>query len=616
MIAEESIRRVKEEVPIVELLSEYISVKQQGGGYFGLCPFHGEKTPSLHIKPSDNFYHCFGCGVSGNAISFIMELEGLSFPEAVKFLGEKYQIEIRESKVSSNSNDREKRTLFAIHQLASEFFKNTLVQNVQLLKGYLKERGLTRQAIERFEIGFAPQSWRGLTEFLTARDFSMAEILQSGLARKNSKGDIYDTFRGRLMFPIMPDSRRIVGFGGRVIPALEKKESEAPKYINSPESIIYHKGESFYGIPQAREAMRRTKKVYLVEGYFDVISLWSSGVENAIATCGTAITDRHARKLSSLVHEASILFDGDDAGRAAAAKSAAVFLPEKIDASVRFLPQGEDPDSLARKSGGDTQVVLENLKRKTVLSCFIEESVRSAGGTSVDELGVAAKSRVANEVSKVLSSVGDNLMREEYRKQAAFQLLLSPDQLRDVGNNQSLPREELAKDSESEEVETDTFPAVSSLSRIDRELLTSVIAERKLLEPLVKNARIFGFISGAAATFIEGLYEVTQLHEESEQREQARNLLVSCGPSWVKLWRESFQKTQEDTFSAEQLFKDCCLEYERESLRQTRSKLLTQIQTGGIPSDRALELSQEVGKLTRRINNLRGEGESRSIVGG
>ena len=311
--------KLKARADLIEIVSEKVDLKSRGANLFGLCPFHGEKSPSFSVRSDGSGYHCFGCGVSGNVFSFVMETQGLSFPDAVDYLGQRYGVEIKRSgsdpKTSFNRSQ-----LYELADAAQEFFRASLLVKQSPGLAYLAKRGITREAVEAYKLGYAPNDWDALVEFLKSKGLDLLQAQQLGLIGKNENGKAYSKYRGRLIFPIFKDTKRLIGFGGRLIPDLfsEQEQASNPKYINSAESPVYHKSRELFGYPQAQAAIRAAGFVYIVEGYLDVISLWQVGVKNVLATCGTALTVEHLAMLKHITKRITLLFDGDKAGRAGA----------------------------------------------------------------------------------------------------------------------------------------------------------------------------------------------------------------------------------------------------------------------------------------------------------
>ncbi|MDD9964028.1 MAG: DNA primase [Gammaproteobacteria bacterium] len=350
-IPESFINELHERADIVAVIGSRVALKKGGKDFLGLCPFHEEKTPSFSVSPDKNLYHCFGCGAGGGAIKFLREFEGLSFIEAVESLAASMGMEV--PRQQSKTPGRDLTPLFEAMRAAEGFYKAQLKASSQA-KDYLQERGLTGVMARDFNLGFAPNSWSGLREALVGGNHPIQPkvLVEAGLVGRNDEsGREYDRFRERIMFPVRDSRGRIVAFGGRLI-----GDADGPKYLNSPETPIFHKSRELYGLFEARKSVRALKSLIVVEGYMDVIALAQAGIRNVVAALGTATGEDHYRKLYSLVDEVICCFDGDAAGRRAAEKalvSALGHLSRGRRLKFMFLPDGEDPDTLVRGHGAD-----------------------------------------------------------------------------------------------------------------------------------------------------------------------------------------------------------------------------------------------------------------------
>ncbi|MDP8206072.1 MAG: DNA primase [Candidatus Electryonea clarkiae] len=349
-IPEETVRQVRESSDIVEIVSEYVSLKRKGGAnYFGNCPFHQEKTPSFSVHPERQIFHCFGCGKGGNVFTFVMEIERIDFVDVVRRLAERAGIKITESGKKVTGQNEE---LYQVNELAFKMFRHQLTEmegaEVRFAQEYLRKRDINEEIEEQFEIGLSPPGWNGFITVAQNRGFKPDKIERAGLAIRGEKG-WYDRFRGRLMFPIRNAGGRVVAFGGRIL--REDPDHPSPKYINSPETAIYHKGKMLYGLPQARDAMRGSNETILVEGYTDLIALHAAGFPNSAATLGTALTSDQAALVKRFSEVVTVLYDSDEAGVKAAFRGADVLAGAGLDVKVALLPEGEDPDTLARSGG-------------------------------------------------------------------------------------------------------------------------------------------------------------------------------------------------------------------------------------------------------------------------
>ena len=339
---------------IVEIIDSRVPLKKAGREYKGCCPFHDEKTASFTVSPGKQFYHCFGCGAHGTAIGFLMEYDHLGFRETIEELAGRYSMIVPEDAEKDNSAERRKQAdLYSILGLANRHFQQRLREN-ESAKNYLIARGLSGEVAARYQLGFAIDSWDDLLNTLTTQKISTKDLETAGLVSKNDQGRVYDKFRGRIIFPIHDQRGRVIAFGGRIV-----GEGE-PKYLNSPETPVFHKGKELYGLHQALNAISKQKQAIVVEGYMDVIALAQAGIDNAVAALGTATTVTHVEKLFRQCNEIIFCFDGDRAGRQAAWRALENTLPSMQDGrqvSFLFLPEGEDPDTYVKKLGHDAFVM-------------------------------------------------------------------------------------------------------------------------------------------------------------------------------------------------------------------------------------------------------------------
>ena len=345
MIPDSFIQELLNRVDIVDLIDAYVRLKKAGANFVACCPFHNEKTPSFSVSPSKQFYHCFGCGAHGTAIGFLMEYSGLSFVDAVKELAARVGMPVPEDDTRRPHGGTSRVSLSEIMARAARYYYEQLKRSDKAI-AYLKKRGLSGEIAQKFGIGYAPEEWQNLGTVF--EDYTQTELQTVGLVIKNDQGRFYDRFRDRVMFPIISQAGEVIAFGGRVI-----GEGE-PKYLNSPETPLFEKGQEVFGLPQARTALREKNTVIVVEGYMDVVALAQHGIGNVVATLGTATTARHVRKLLRQVDRIVFCFDGDAAGRKAAwraLENTLEALPEQKSVGFAFLPEPEDPDSFVRNQG-------------------------------------------------------------------------------------------------------------------------------------------------------------------------------------------------------------------------------------------------------------------------
>jgi DNA primase len=411
--SQDLIDKIRESNDIVDLISEYVPLKKRGKNYMGLCPFHPEKKPSFSVSPDKQVYHCFGCGQGGNVITFLMSHDKVGFTEAVRTLAKRANIPLPKRPV-----DREKQEIFDklyfANQMANQFFQNCFNHKSmgKRARDYLTKRGLKKETVESFGVGYAPAGWEGLLRFAKAKGVDLRVLSSAGLVVESEKKEgYYDRFRDRLIFPISNLSGRIVGFGGRVL-----KEEDEPKYLNSPETLIYQKGKLLYGLNLSKEIIRENNSAVVVEGYMDLISLYQTGMKNVVASSGTAFTSDQARLLSRYAEKVFLLFDADSAGRKAALRSVDSLFDSGLDVSVVDLPSGEDPDSLVRKHG--VKKVLEKLKEAKSFIDFKAELI----GEKFYRLSLPEQEKIVSEFAHTASNIKDPVRRSLFLTKVAQKL--------------------------------------------------------------------------------------------------------------------------------------------------------------------------------------------------
>lgn len=413
-IPEEKITEIKNAADIVDVISGSVLLKKSGRNHLGLCPFHAEKTPSFTVSYEKQIFYCFGCGAGGNVFAFLMKKEGLTFPEAVKYVAGKYGVDIPAESMTPEQKKRisEKESLLSVNKQAMDFFCKSLLDGGSGKRAldYLNKRKMSEKTIRDYHIGYAPEGWNSLYNYLTKKKISTGQIEKAGLIiqRNNSPG-FYDRFRDRIIFPIFDPNSQVIGFGGRVM------DDSLPKYLNSPETAVFSKSRSLYGLNAARSECRVTETVYIAEGYFDLLSLHQHGMKNSVATLGTAITPEHVQILRGIVGKDGkfiLVYDSDDAGIKASYRSIEIFDRGFADARILVLPSGYDPDSYLVKFGAESF-------RKAVsgalgaVSFLINSAVKKHG------LSVEGKMRVIGELKTALSSIPDGVARSLYIRELA-----------------------------------------------------------------------------------------------------------------------------------------------------------------------------------------------------
>lgn len=435
VINKTTIDRIFDASDIVEVISDFINITKKGADYKGVCPFHDDKNPSMSVSPSRGIYKCFSCGAGGNALKFVMEIEGLTYPQALRYLAKKYHIEIEEDDTTLEELDLEanrKEGIYNALEFAKNHFKHKLVHAEEgkiIYLPYLLERGLRKETIEIFNLGLSGLAFTEFLNYALKNSFSPQQLFEAGLVKKNNEEEgvlqqnLRDTFVERIVFPINDVAGKVIGFGGRII----KKDTKAPKYLNSPETLVYEKRKVLYGLFQNKQEIRKRNEVILVEGYMDVISLHQVGLNYAIAASGTAFTTEQARLIKRFCENVILLFDGDVAGVNAAIKHIETLLSADLNLKIVTVPEGEDPDSLAVKLGrqGMEDFIAQN--QKNFVDFFI--SVKTDG--SSDPL---QKAEAAKLIAQSCAAILDPLKRNSYIQEAANQLKLDATLLLDETN--------------------------------------------------------------------------------------------------------------------------------------------------------------------------------------
>lgn len=413
MIDHSTIQRILDAADISDVVSEFVTLRRRGVNMLGLCPFHNEKTPSFTVSPAKGIFKCFGCGKGGNAVNFIMEHENLSYPEALKWLARKYNIEVVEEEETEEQKQLkdERESLMIVSAFAQKYFTRTLWEENEgrtIGLSYFRERGFRDDILKKFELGYSPDGKVPFTEAAQRQGYKIEFLEKTGLTIKRDDW-LRDRFAGRVMFPIHNLAGRVIAFGGRIL----KDDPKAAKYLNSPESEIYHKSKVLYGIFQARREIARSEKCYLVEGYTDVLSMHQAGIENVVASSGTALTSEQIRLIKRFTSNITIIYDGDEAGIKASLRGIDLVLEEGMNVKVLLLPGGEDPDSFAKMKGasGFLEYIRENE------TDFIQFKTRLLLKDA--EKDPVAKARLISDVIRSVAVIPDTITRSVYIKECS-----------------------------------------------------------------------------------------------------------------------------------------------------------------------------------------------------
>ncbi|MGG0939628.1 DNA primase [Brevibacillus centrosporus] len=484
--SDEFVNQVRAAVDIVDVVGEYVQLRKSGRAFLGLCPFHSEKSPSFNVNAERQFFHCFGCGAGGDVFSFLMKLEQLTFPEALHKLAERAGIDVpKPPQEEASPEKRAKQAMLEAHELVSKLYHYVLTETpygVEAMK-YLTKRGMSSQTLTEYQIGFAPDSWDFVTQFLKKRSFSQDLMVEAGLLAKSEAGKVFDRFRGRVMFPIHDSQGHVIGFGGRLLDNTHPKSSQ-PKYLNSPESLLFNKSATLFNLHRARSTMRKRKQALLFEGYVDVVSAWQAGFMQGVATLGTALTEQQARILRRNVESVVLCYDGDAAGQEATSKAIHVLQQAGLIVRVAPLPQGVDPDDYIRQHGAEAfsqQVLLQAMP----VTAFRLKHLRSQYVIN-DETD---KTRLIAKAVDIINELDSPVERDLYQRQLAEEYSLTLGDLK-------WESKRAYKQQKSERQRDKVSPAWNNSINNGKVTLAKTLppayhtAERKLLFYMMRNAEL------------------------------------------------------------------------------------------------------------------------------
>ena len=451
MIDKATIDRIMDAANIVDVVSEFVTLRKAGVNYKGLCPFHNEKTPSFVVSPSKGYCHCFSCGKGGNVVGFIMEHEQMTYPEALRWLAKKYNIEIHERELTDDERreENERESLFIINEWALHYFQDNLLNTKKgqaIGMQYFRSRGFRDDTINRFQLGYAMPERDALARTALAKGFKEQYLIDTGLCYRKEDGTMQDRYHGRVIFPVHTVTGRVVAFGGRIL----ENNKKLAKYVNSPESLIYHKSNELYGIYQAKHAITKNDRCYLVEGYIDVTSMHQSGVENVVASSGTSLTTGQIRLIHRFTSNITVLYDGDAAGIHASIRGIDMLLAEGMNVKVLLLPDGDDPDSFARKhTAEEFRDYIESHQTD-----FIEFKTNLLLRGVTDPI---KRSEAISSIVKSVSVIQDQITRATYITECAHRLGMNEATLINTANKFIRGEiEEKQKEQRREEAKADT----------------------------------------------------------------------------------------------------------------------------------------------------------------
>ncbi len=546
MISPNTIQQITNRIDIIDVVGEFVKLKKRGTNYLGLCPFHGEKSPSFTVSPAKEIYKCFGCGKSGNTITFLMEHEKYSYVESLKWLAERYNIEVEETQKTPEQAQQIQiaDSLHAINHFAQKYFADQLLnteEGVNNALSYLKERGFREDIINKFQIGYNPDARDGLTKALLANQFNSELLPKTGLV-SNRNNELVDNYRSRIIFPIHNNSGKVIGFGARVI----GKSDKGPKYINTPENEIYVKSKILYGSYFARMAIDKADECLLVEGYTDVVSLHQAGIENVVASGGTSLTIDQLRLIKKYTNNLTIIYDGDSAGVKAALRGLDLAIEESLNVRLVLIPENEDPDSYVNKLGASAfNQFIESSKKDFIL--FQLDVLLKEAGNDVNK-----KSGIVNQIAESLSKINkteDFTKQQDYIKRCSAILKIDETGFTNLVNKYK--RDKISKDEkkmsfdEASFIQQDAEQYNPEFDNSASLLLQDELYEKNILRVLLEHGLKPFNESKSIAVFV--FEEMEQFHFDNDQFEK----LLEVYKDWYNKGMEPTAKTllyHEDEF--------------------------------------------------------------------
>ena len=544
MIDRLTVEKIKDAANIVDVVSEFVSLRRSGANYKGLCPFHNERTPSFFVSPSRGICHCFSCGRGGTPINFIMEHEQMTYVEALRWLARKYNIEIKERELTDKERQEqsERDSMFIVNEWAADYFKQILLESEggnSIGLQYFRSRGFRDDIISKFHLGYDVQDRHKLAREAQAKGYQLDFLLKTGICYKNDRSEYIDRYAGRVIFPWLSVSGKIVGFGGRLLDSRTK--GVAQKYVNSPDSEIYHKDQLLYGIYQAKKAISREDRVYMVEGYTDVISMHQCGIENVVANSGTALSVHQIRMLHRFTSNITLLYDGDAAGIHAALRGTDMILAEGMNIKVLVLPDGDDPDSFARKhSSADFKQYIEDHQVD-----FIQFKTNLMLNGVTDP---AKRSEAINSIVQSIAVVPNQILRDTYIHDCAQRLNIAESTL--INTMNKFIRE--AQDRMNKTPNTETQQANSASSTTQKYINNPSIpkVETMLMQVIIRHG---DFIIYRDIEDEEGNLINLTVAEWINYSLSAENLRFSV-EIYNRVLNETLEHLRDNNFSAEQYF--------------------------------------------------------------
>lgn len=602
-IPEETIEQIRSKVDIVDCISEYMQLTKRGRNWFGLCPFHGENTPSFSVSQDKQIFHCFGCGAGGNAITFVMDIENIPFPDAVAKLGERVGIhlDIQSTSMQNSGQTYSKREekMLEAHEFAADFYHHLLMntEDGELALNYLLKRGFTKEHIETNGIGWAMPSWDSLSVLLKRKGFELEEMAECGLIiHKESDHTYYDRFRGRIMFPIRDENGKVIAFSGRIIDSADEA-----KYLNSPESPIFHKSQVLFNLDKARTSIRKNRQVILMEGFMDVLAANQAGVYNAVATMGTSLTTQHITKLKRLSEQIIICYDGDNAGWEAAKRAAEMLYAERLKIEVALLPEKLDPDEYIRKYGSESfvQQILE--KPHAYITFMMMHARRNKNFQFENDV-----LQYIQEVLEQLVGRSSPIERDLYIKQLASETNISEEaiyaQFRKFEANNAKNFNRAEQRNQTKPIDLQPKKTLSATDRAERLLLSHMLNNFEIVDRVLKSDEPQPFACDEySAVFVR----LIGFYEEHASPDYQRFLEILEDQELRKIVMEA-ALVESDPDHAEAEIADCLKQLKKHRIEAEIKKLLHESQEAEKMHEhkRALAIAQQIIQLRKSLSAI------------
>jgi len=587
-LSEEKVSEIRDRSSILEIVSDYVNLKKTGKNHKGLCPFHSEKTPSFMVNEEKQIFHCFGCGAGGDVFTFLMKVGHFSFPQAVEELAKRYGVRLPPQEISpAKKKEMDKREiLFQINQMASEYFHDILSRHREGEEGrrYFSRRGVSEKIIQEHRLGYSLERWDGLVQHLQEKKVSLELARELGLIFPKKRAGWYDAFRGRVLFPIFDLHQRVVGFGGRLI-----REGE-PKYLNSPESSAYHKGEILYGLQVAKGYIPEKDCVIIAEGYFDLLTLHQFGLKHSVATLGTALTAHHIHILKRYTKNLIIVFDADQAGIQANLRVLPLFLEEEVSGKTIILPKDEDPDGFLRKEN------LEEFEKRAIhavplIDFFFEQLIKTHDTKSID-----GKVKVAEEGMALIDKIPNKIRKNFYTKALAERLDLPESLL--MEKLRSFP-----KDRPKSEEDLKKQPVERSFPKSEEMVVRLMIHHPELIPTITEEGILREFESPILQRMAENLEAIYQKRRKLDMTEALGSFEEDLKE---RLCRFAFQESDLEAGDREKILKDCIEKIHKKRLKRDEGEILKRIkeaekQKGGKGLEALLIERQEMTRKGRSL---------------